>query len=739
MFVPYKVKMLGRFLKRAWGQLYPEYLPDRFFLRCLDCDKLGLGTGSARAKELALRFHREKYGKHCRFFFEANELEEMRDLLGPAARDELIAAADRISAHEIPLLGHPRVDCGNPLAWDADPITKAHRPHGLFSRPLDIGADSRCYNELHLHRHFCVLAQAYCITKDGRFAQEILDQLEDWLRSYNPESDEDVTSALVCGVRVNCWIWALYALADFAGLSADVYWKILKSTYLHLRFIERELEPHAAANNHRIGEAWGLLVGGILLPEFRRAAHWRELGLEILAQEARAQFHADGGHKEKAPTYHRMVVDYYCQAILLCRQNGIRVSEELLGHVSRMFDFLVAIARPDSRLPSFGDGGMPTLGPDAELEEASTTAAVGAVLLSRGDLKLMARNRPERAIWLLGAAGWRSFADLPVREPDFVSRALTSSDVYVLRQDWSPSSSYLVFDCGQQGLAERPGHSHADALSVELSANGFPLLVDAGTYQYHGDKKWRDYFRGTAAHNTVLVDRQDQAVPGERSFLWKTVADARCNHCSLGGEIEFLDGEHEGYTRLHSPVVHRRRVVAVEGKFFLIFDELIGAGSHDLDLLFHFAPGSLRREDDGWNLLEIGGRDRLAVKILTQNPCSERTVVGDEDPIQGWYSRSYGVKEACPALVASQAGQLPLFFASALVPLDSCPVDEYVFSRSGPESFGFAFCHRDREDRIIFRGSDGITVPDRPAHVTVERRVQGRLVKSWSVEQTVEG
>ncbi len=108
------------------------------------------------------------------------------------------------------------------------------------------------------------------------------------------------------------------------------------------------------------------------------------------------------------------------------------------------------------------------------------------------------------------------------------------------------------------------------------------------------------------------------------------------------------------------------------------------------------------------------------------------------------------MKEASPVLVSSQAGQLPLFFASALVPLDSCPPDEYVFSRlsetdvqqslgTGPPSFGFAFCHRGREDRTFFRSSDGITVPGRPAHVTVERRVEGRVCKSWSLEQYAEG
>ena len=95
MRVPYKVRMLGKLAKRAWGQVYPEYLTDGAFARCMDADRLGLGAAGSDVREAALRFHRERFEGHCRFFFDRSELPQMRDLLGPAEQAELVATAER--------------------------------------------------------------------------------------------------------------------------------------------------------------------------------------------------------------------------------------------------------------------------------------------------------------------------------------------------------------------------------------------------------------------------------------------------------------------------------------------------------------------------------------------------------------------------------------------------------------------------------------------------------------------
>ena len=69
----------------------------------------------------------------------------------------------------------------------------------------------------------------------------------------------------------------------------------------------------------------------------------------------------------------------------------------------------------------------------------------------------------------------------------------------------------LIMDAGPLGFLSIAAHGHADCLSLLLSVSGKELLVDPGTYCYHTEREWRDYFRGTAAHNTVRVDGIDQS------------------------------------------------------------------------------------------------------------------------------------------------------------------------------------------------------------------------------------
>ena len=74
-------------------------------------------------------------------------------------------------------------------------------------------------------------------------------------------------------------------------------------------------------------------------------------------------------------------------------------------------------------------------------------------------------------------------------------------------------------DGGPHGFLSIAAHAHADALSVEVRHDGVEVLVDPGTYCYHGEPQWRSYFRSTLAHNTVEVDGANQSVEGG-PFLW---------------------------------------------------------------------------------------------------------------------------------------------------------------------------------------------------------------------------
>ncbi|MGH8217863.1 MAG: heparinase II/III family protein, partial [Steroidobacteraceae bacterium] len=183
-----------------------------------------------------------------------------------------------------------------------------------------------------------------------------------------------------------------------------------------------------------------------------------------------------------------------------------------------------------------------------------------------------------------------------------------------------------------------------------------PLLIDPGTFSYHGDLQWRRHFRGTRAHNTVCIDGLDQSRPAG-SFLWldhaRTAVEAY--EPASGPDLrERIVAIHDGYGRLADPVRHRRKLEYDRERFLLVVtDELVCRGAHRVELNWHFAPecrvelcaGALVAQRGGVRLT-LKGDPRLAWRLES----------GCEAPPCGWFSPNYD--EKVPATSAMASGNI---------------------------------------------------------------------------------
>ena len=159
--------------------------------------------------------------------------------------------------------------------------------------------------------------------------------------------------------------------------------------------------------------------------------------------------------------------------------------------------------------------------------------ASGAILFGRDDFKLKAGALDDKTRWLVGEQADSLFeaqnaapTGLPVRQ------AFPEGGYYILGRDFETESEIrLIVDAGPLGYGTIAAHGHADALSFTLSVGGIGFLIDPGTYAYHTQGRWRQYFRCTAAHNTVRVDGLDQSVSGG-NFMWLKKACADCRRWS---------------------------------------------------------------------------------------------------------------------------------------------------------------------------------------------------------------
>ena len=428
-------------------------------------------------------------------------------------------------------------------------------------------------------------------------------QLASWVAANPPYLGIHYISAMECALRL---IAACHALDRVRGrlTRPDETWPaLLEIVGSHAPLIERRLSLYSSRGNHTIAECAGLLYAGILFPEQARAARWRARGLALLRQEAARQVLSDGGGIERAFQYHRFVIDLLGLVERLLAHRNDAVPDEITAALARGRRFLAAVSLPNGELPAVGDGD-------------------GAYALSR----------------FLRLNGVAEAVEEPVVH-------FLETGYSVLRAE-DGEATLALFDHGAHGMPPAYGHAHADALSLILYRNGEPMLIDPGTFTYTGDATWRQYFRSTAAHNTVVVNGRDQARQ-ESPFQWSEPLPCRLVNADTTpqGMVRML-----GYVGGHGPGQYRHlRGVAYQPDEWIFVWDLID-GTEMLELEQHWHCGVPARQTQLPRFLEIAGKKGRVLLRMRGGEGLPDIVSGWEGPPLGWRSPIYGRKEPCAVI-----------------------------------------------------------------------------------------
>lgn len=339
--------------------------------------------------------------------------------------------------------------------------------------------------------------------------------LVDWVK-WNPPGRGDGWEPYPVSLRIVNWIkWAL------AG--NDLPAECEHSLAVQARWLLQRLEIHLLGN-HLFANAKALIFAGCYF-EGAEAERWIKTGLAILRQQVPEQILDDGGHFERSTMYHALaledmldlcnIAEIFPEAFGVSQRQQI---DEWHACIPAMLNWLLAMCHPDGGVGFFNDaafGIAPDLGElldYATRMQFSLPATVGGSrwLASSG----YARLENERAVVLM---------DLAPIGPDYL-----------------------------------PGHAHADTLSFELSLNGHRMIVNSGTSCY-GTSAERLRQRGTAAHNTVVINGEDS------SEVWGGFRVARrarilTRDVILLDEVKLAKGSHNGYARLPGRPIHAREI-----------------------------------------------------------------------------------------------------------------------------------------------------------------------------------
>ncbi|WP_369227223.1 alginate lyase family protein [Streptomyces sp. R39] len=571
--------------------------------------------------------------------------------VSPDAAKRLVAEADRLMYGHVEYFGVVRDDLTDPDWW-CDPKTGRRAPGGYaFDVPYrneDAVGDIKQIWELSRHQYLTVLAAAYAITGNERYAERVAGHLRSWWTANPPLRGVHWISGIELGIRLLSWVWIRRLLDDWpgaAGLFEDNP-VALNQIWHHQRWLAAFPSRGSSANNHVVAEAAGQLAAACAFGWFPSSGRWRADALRSLERHLRSNTFPSGLNRELATEYHGLVLELGLAAVAEADAAGVPVPPSVRLVLLRMTDALAAVVDSRLRPPRQGDADD---GHGLVVDGAGTDR--WASLLATGDAVF------GRLAWWPAVAGTDvrtpllaalvKPVELSVSRPSVRPAHFADAGMTILR---GPGEIWCRCDGGPHGFLSIAAHAHADALSVEVRHDGVDVLADPGTYCYHGQPRWRQYFRSTLGHNTLQLDGADQSVSGG-PFLWTRQARTRVLAADPSGDdVARWCAEHDGY----QGSVHRRRVeLTAAGQELKVVDEVRGP-RRAVRLAFHLGPAIAA--DLVGNRAALtwirDGEGRSAVLDLPAE-LSWRAHRGETDPPLGWYSAGFGRKEPTTTLVGT--------------------------------------------------------------------------------------
>lgn len=299
--------------------------------------------------------------------------------------------------------------------------------------------------------------------------------------------------------------------------------EMLDSLAVQTRWLSKCLEYHLLGN-HLIANAKALEFAGTFF-DGGEANEWGQKGRCLLERELQEQVLSDGGHFERSPMYHLVILEDVLDLINLCRGFGVDVPGLWRDTAVAMLGWSATMRHPDGEIPFFNDASIGVASQPTQLD-----AYAKRLSMSTGEAN-------ERSKYL-SESGYTK-----------IVRGNTTA----------------FLDNAPIGPAYLPAHGHADTLSFELSVNGRRLFVNSGTSTYDPGAL-RIWQRSTAAHNTVTVNNENS------SEVWGVFrvgrrADPRVDSLDLDAPAAEIRASHNGYHDIPGRPVHKRIWKIDDGQF----------------------------------------------------------------------------------------------------------------------------------------------------------------------------
>lgn len=442
-----------------------------------------------------------------------------------------------------------------------------------------------------------------------------LERLNTWLKDWCANNPPYKGPNWKCGQEASIRLLHLAVAARMLGQVQDTNSSLLALIKAHLKRIYPTISYAVAQdNNHGTSEAAALFIGGTWsgnngVPD---AARWQKAGRRLMENRVRRLFEHDGSFSQYSVNYHRLALDTLSLVELWRQWNHLdRFSDAFYERARAATKWLYDLVDPKTGdAPNLGANDGARLIPLTDADYRDYRPSVQLAMAVFFDKLAYASEGPHR-----DHLRWLDIG-LPVEKAQKPrSKQRDHGGYSIMRQGpWFALFRYPAYRF-------RPGH--CDALHLDLWYSSHNLLRDSGSFSYAAEPKWRDYFSGTRAHNTVEFDNRDQ-MPRVSRFLrgaWlkasgvEPVRESGSSVSAAAGYRDWLGAYHH-------------RSISLTGSSVTIVDQVRGFQKRAV-LRWRLAPGEWQIE--GHQVV----CDAYKIRVESDVPIVRIGLV------EGWESRYY--------------------------------------------------------------------------------------------------
>lgn len=557
------------------------------------------------------------------------------------------------------------IDITKPINWHLDIISNKEFPLS-FSKDINIRTEqygnAKIVWEINRLQFLLPLAIKYSYTQNENDLMLWMNIMKSWitanpyLKGINWYSNIEINIRLI--VWYYCWqvLWSNAAVQknkDFIEF-AEKQW--LPTIHQHCIYSYKNPSRYSSANNHIIAEYAGLFVASSCWP-FTESKKWNKYAKKGLEKQIVLQHSKNGINKEQASEYIQFVTDFLLISLAVGSKFGIDFSDQYKKYLHAICTYILNILDLNGNYIRYGDGDdgkVLITSENIQFNNFLSILTSAAILFKDGTFKWKAPVFDLKNWLLWGNEGQNIFASLTPTPTILSSKFYEEEGHFIIRKtDIEKKHEFILhFNAAPLGFLSIAAHGHADALSILLHINGYPFIIDAGTYTYHTDPEWRKYFVSTAAHNTINIDGKNQAAY-KGPTMWLKHYQTKSYFISQHGEFEKVFATHDGYLNLDCKHERGMMIDKFNSKFLIRDHVVVNKKPHQIQSLLLLHPAVQIQQQDAHTFILKRPETPVPVRITFDQHLNTSIIQGKQNCKQGWYSTSFLKKEPTNAILAS--------------------------------------------------------------------------------------